>query len=158
MNIIKQIEAALRGEYNTGKTTQQEIADRHHVKQSQIQKILSGERSVSGLSIATIEKMFPRATINLNGEPPAPALPADPFFRMVVENWPRLAPEDRGRVAGLVSGMVANQPAPEQKRYCPNPDCRAELPADWKIGVTYECPRCGQHIRYTKHGDGQHQR
>ena len=105
MNISKQIKDILLEEYRSG-MTQEQIAAKHHVKHPQISRILSGQRDPGGLSTATIEKMFPRATINLYGEPAAPALPNDPFLRIVIENWSNLTPEERGRVAGLVSGLV----------------------------------------------------
>ena len=56
----------LRGEYNSG-MTQEEIAQRHNVGQSHIQQILSGARTTSGLTIHTLDKMFPKAEIFLDG-------------------------------------------------------------------------------------------
>jgi transcriptional regulator with XRE-family HTH domain len=47
--------------------TQEEIARKHNVQQSHIQKILSGSRSASGFTVQTIDKMFPRAEIFLDG-------------------------------------------------------------------------------------------
>ena len=67
MNIIQQVEAVLREEYRTGQT-QEEIAKTHHVRQSQVQQLLSGKRTVAGLSLETFCKMFPRATVNLSGD------------------------------------------------------------------------------------------
>ena len=66
MDILKQINAALRAEYEGG-MTQEEMAKRHNIAQGQIQKILSGKRTVAGLSLETFCKMFPRATVNLDG-------------------------------------------------------------------------------------------
>lgn len=67
MNIIQQVEALLREEYHSGRT-QSEIAENHHVNQQQIHYLLSGKRSVAGLSLETFCKMFPRATVNLTGD------------------------------------------------------------------------------------------
>lgn len=105
MGIVEPIRNAIRRAYDQG-GTQGKIAKRFSLSQGYVGRLLSGKRDFEGITIGTVEKMFPRSTINLYGEPAAPALPADPFLRMVVENWPRLAPEDRGRVAGLVSGLV----------------------------------------------------
>lgn len=67
MNIIQQVENLLKAEYAEG-LTQEELAARHHVRQQQIQHLLSGKRSVAGLSLETFAKMFPRATVNLTGD------------------------------------------------------------------------------------------
>ena len=56
----------LRSEYESV-MTQEEIAKKHNVLQSHIQKILSGARSASGFTVQTIDKMFPRAKIFLDG-------------------------------------------------------------------------------------------
>ena len=56
----------LRTEYDSG-MTQEEMAKRHNVRQSQIQRILSGQGDVYGFSMQTIDKMFPKAEIFLDG-------------------------------------------------------------------------------------------
>jgi hypothetical protein len=47
--------------------TQEEIAKKHNVHQTQIQRILSGKRSASGFTVQTIDNMFPNAVIYLDG-------------------------------------------------------------------------------------------
>ena len=69
----------------------------------------------------------------------------DPFFKIILDNWSKLTPEDQGRLAGIVRGMVESNPAPAHKLHCPI--CHVELPAEWKDGETNECPNCKQHIR-----------
>lgn len=67
MNIIQEVENLLKAEYAEG-LTQEELAARHHVRQQQIQHLLSGKRSVAGLSLETFSKMFPHATVSLTGD------------------------------------------------------------------------------------------
>ena len=64
--IQKTIIDYLQAEYDSG-MTQEEIAQRHNLKQPQIQKILSGDRSAAGFNVQTIDKMFPKAVIHLDG-------------------------------------------------------------------------------------------
>lgn len=68
MNIAEQILQELQKEYASG-LTQQEIAKAHNVTHPQIQRLLSRQRDCSGLSIGTVARMFPNATINLHGSP-----------------------------------------------------------------------------------------
>lgn len=71
--------------------------------------------------------------------------PENPFLQIILDCWDKLTPEDQGRLAGIVRGMVESKPAPARKLHCPI--CHAELPAEWKDGETNECPNCKQHIR-----------
>lgn len=64
--IHKTIRDHLRAEYDSG-MTQAEMAQKHNILQSQIQKFLSGERTASSFTVQTIDKMFPRAEIFLDG-------------------------------------------------------------------------------------------
>lgn len=64
--IHKTIIEYLRREYDSG-MTQEEIAKKHNVHQTQIQRILSGKRSASGFTVQTIDNMFPNAVIYLDG-------------------------------------------------------------------------------------------
>ncbi len=66
MNIAQTVFETLRQEYDSG-MTQEEVAAKHHVRHSQMQPILSGKRSAGGLRIETLDRMFPNATIDLNG-------------------------------------------------------------------------------------------
>ena len=67
-DIDDQILDIFRAEYDRG-FTQQEIAAKHHTTQGQIQSLLSGKRQVAGLTLGTIMKMFPGATLVLSGDP-----------------------------------------------------------------------------------------
>jgi transcriptional regulator with XRE-family HTH domain len=64
--ISKKVTDYLRAEYDSG-MTQQEIAEKHNIIQSHIQKILSGERRAGGITLQTLDKMFPQAEIYLDG-------------------------------------------------------------------------------------------
>ena len=68
MNLSDKILAQLKEEYRSG-MTQQEIAKAHNVTHPQIQRLLSGQRDCGGLTIDTVSKMFPNATIHLHGDP-----------------------------------------------------------------------------------------
>lgn len=67
MTIAEQIKAVIKAEYNEG-MTQQEIAARHCITQAYIQRLLSGQRECEGLSLRVVSRMFPRATLNINGD------------------------------------------------------------------------------------------
>jgi transcriptional regulator with XRE-family HTH domain len=56
----------LQSEYASG-MTQEEMAKKHGVSQGQIQRVLSGERTTAGFTIQTLDKMFPKAEIYLEG-------------------------------------------------------------------------------------------
>lgn len=64
--IKKTIMNAIKTEYESGKT-QEEIARKHNVTHVIINRLLSGKRSVGGLTLNTVCKMFPRMSVNLNG-------------------------------------------------------------------------------------------
>lgn len=67
MSISKTVYITLKTEKDSG-ITQTKLAERHNVTQSMIQPFLSGTRSVEGMTLATLDKMFPNATINLYGD------------------------------------------------------------------------------------------
>ena len=68
MNLAEQIEDALRQQQRQGKT-QTEMSALNGISQSHIQRILSNpENKIKGLKVETLMKMFPRATLNLNGD------------------------------------------------------------------------------------------
>lgn len=56
----------LRDEYMSGKT-QCDIAAKHNVTQTYIQCLLSGKRKPTGITLGTLQRMFPRATLDLRG-------------------------------------------------------------------------------------------
>lgn len=66
MNLEEVIEAHIRGLYESGKT-QIEIAESCNVPQPYIHRLLSGKQNVGGITIRVFCKMFPNATVNLNG-------------------------------------------------------------------------------------------
>ena len=67
MNASKQILDCLLNEYNSG-MKQTEMAKKHNVSQQYICRLLSGKRSCADLTIKTLTKMFPLASLNLNGD------------------------------------------------------------------------------------------
>ena len=56
----------LRDEYRNGRT-QCDIAAKHNVTQSYIQCLLSGKRKPTGITLGTLQRMFPHATLDLRG-------------------------------------------------------------------------------------------
>ena len=66
MNISQTIFEYFSGESKAGKK-QVDIAKKHNVDQQIISRILSGKRRIGGLTLDTVEKMFPDATINFTG-------------------------------------------------------------------------------------------
>lgn len=66
MEIAELIEKILKEERDNGKT-QWDLAKKYNISQTQIQKLLKGERKFSGLTVATVQKMFPMATLDLAG-------------------------------------------------------------------------------------------
>ena len=67
MNLAEQIENALRQQQRQGKT-QTEMSEMNGISQSHIQRILSNpENKIKGLKVETLMRMFPRATLNFNG-------------------------------------------------------------------------------------------
>ena len=63
----EQIKSILEQEKAAG-LSHREIGKRHHVSQTHITHLLNGQRPVSGLTIETVQKMFPLASFNLNGD------------------------------------------------------------------------------------------
>lgn len=64
--IQEDILKALQMEYQSGKT-QCELAKTHGVTQTYIQCLLSGKRKPEGITLGTLQKMFPRARLDLKG-------------------------------------------------------------------------------------------
>ena len=67
MNIADQTRDFLLKEYSDG-MKQTEMAKLHDVSQQYICRLLSGKRSCGDITLKTLMKMFPRATLNLNGD------------------------------------------------------------------------------------------
>lgn len=51
-----------------GKRNQDEVAKRLGMSRQYLNRLLTGARPVSGLTVKTVQKMFPHATFNLNGD------------------------------------------------------------------------------------------
>ncbi len=66
MSLAKEISIGLKKLYEDG-MTQDELAKLADVSQAHINRLLSGKRSTAGLALETVDKLFPRATINLHG-------------------------------------------------------------------------------------------
>lgn len=66
MNISTQVHERLLEEYKSGKK-QTELAKEHSVSQQYICRLISGKRECGDITLKTLEKMFPFATLNLNG-------------------------------------------------------------------------------------------
>ncbi len=65
-NIANTIEAAIRNEREAGGKIQT-IARKHDIPDGYLSRLLSGKRGFGGLTVATLERMFPNATISLDG-------------------------------------------------------------------------------------------
>jgi transcriptional regulator with XRE-family HTH domain len=66
MSISTAVHDRLLDEYNSGKK-QTELAKEHNISQQYICRLLSGKRECGDITLKTLEKMFPNATLNLNG-------------------------------------------------------------------------------------------
>jgi transcriptional regulator with XRE-family HTH domain len=66
MTADREILEILQTEYHNG-ATQEELAKKYHTTQANIQRLLSGQRKVTGLSLGVLQAMFPDATIDLHG-------------------------------------------------------------------------------------------
>lgn len=66
MTLAETVRNAINAEHKSG-MTQQIIADRHNVSRSYIQSLLTGRCPYEGITLDSLQKMFPRATLNLNG-------------------------------------------------------------------------------------------
>lgn len=62
----KEILAALKGEYDSGRTYQQ-IARSHGISYTYLHNILSGKRAVDGLTVKKLNRLFPEAKLCLGG-------------------------------------------------------------------------------------------
>lgn len=51
-----------------GKRNQEEVAKSLHVSQSYLNRLLNRKRPVSGMTLDFVQRMFPNATLNLNGD------------------------------------------------------------------------------------------
>jgi len=63
----EQIKSVLDQEEAAG-MSHEKIGKRHNIAASQVTRILRGTRPVSGLTVKTVQKMFPLASFNLNGD------------------------------------------------------------------------------------------
>lgn len=51
-----------------GKRNQEEVANALHVSRSYLNRLLNQKLPVSGLTLNSVQKMFPNATLNLHGD------------------------------------------------------------------------------------------
>lgn len=86
--ISKQIESLFRQEYGDG-MKQAEMARKFNCDQQTISRLLSGQRKFGGLTLDTVQKMFPRAIIYFNGD------------KVEINN-------NSGTAAGIVHGNMTN--------------------------------------------------
>ena len=64
MTFEDKILEAIKADYAAG-ITQVKLAAKYHTTQSYIQRILSGQKKIEGISLGTFSKMFPNATVDL---------------------------------------------------------------------------------------------
>lgn len=69
MGIAKQTVEYIRSTYNDNRVTQEQLADLWGVSQNYICKILSGKADPDKISIGILQRIFPRATLNIDGSP-----------------------------------------------------------------------------------------
>lgn len=66
MQVAKMVKDRIKSERDAGKTYQA-IADKYHVTQAYIIYLLNGKRDCSGITLGVFERMFPNATVDLDG-------------------------------------------------------------------------------------------
>ena len=66
MTLAEQLKNTLLDELRGGKT-QTQLAKEHNVSQQYISTLLSAEHDCEGVSLGIVSKMFPFASLNLNG-------------------------------------------------------------------------------------------
>lgn len=66
MGISTTVQEHLREERVAGKTFQA-IADSHHIAQSYVVDLINGKRPIDGISLGVFDRMFPHATVDLDG-------------------------------------------------------------------------------------------
>ena len=59
--------SALKVQYDSG-STYEEIAKQHGVSYTYIHNLFSGKRSIEGLTLKKINKLFPKAVLKLDGD------------------------------------------------------------------------------------------
>lgn len=65
MTLAETVKDAINKEHMSG-MTQQQIADRHNVSRSYIQSLLTGRCPYEGITLDSLQKMFPHAILGLN--------------------------------------------------------------------------------------------
>ena len=65
MTLAETVRDAINKEHMSG-MTQQQIADRHNVSRSYIQSLLTGRCPYEGITLDSLQKMFPHAILGLN--------------------------------------------------------------------------------------------
>lgn len=80
--------SALKAEYDSG-MTYEEIAKKHGVSYTYIHNLFSGKRSIDGLTLKKINKLFPDAVLHLYGD------------KVTIT-----APQNQGNVVGVNNGAI----------------------------------------------------
>lgn len=67
MSLVEQVKSAVIRERKNDATLQR-ISDKFHIPQSHVANLLNGKRSFGGITLDTFDRMFPRASVFLNGK------------------------------------------------------------------------------------------
>ena len=67
MDIYQEIHAKLKNEYADG-ATYQEMASKYGVSYQYLRELIQGEKPIDRMSLAFFKKLFPNATLNLQGD------------------------------------------------------------------------------------------
>ena len=66
MSLSEQVKFAVVRERKNDETLQR-ISEKFHIPQSHVANLLNGKRSFEGITLGTFDRMFPRATVDLDG-------------------------------------------------------------------------------------------
>ena len=149
--------------------TQEEIADALGMRKQSYSKIESGENNLHpkhwkkletllGVTrgelcdyTATVAVTRRQKLVEAREVPPTElevAAMGDPFLQIIINNWPKLSFETRGRIAGLIQDMAKQTPMVDVApitAICPK--CGEHITEPHSSGDRFECPKCGQHLR-----------
>lgn len=154
----KEIKNRLQARYNAGET-QQEIAESTSISRTYIRDLLSGKSAIDGLTVKMINRLFPNATLLLDGGPDE----TDDLTRHMLDKWRDLSLDAR---CSVIAYMIEIDKIMETHKKLPllhrivrrgNPSrnvincpvCRRPItvPASIEPGARFSCPDCGQHIQ-----------
>lgn len=69
MSLSEQVKFAVVRERKNDETLQR-ISEKFHIPQSHVANLLNGKRSFEGITLGTFDRMFPHATVDLEGHAP----------------------------------------------------------------------------------------